>query len=126
MIILDTCALLWLAAGVDRISDGVRRRIDEEAIVAVSAISAFEVGLKYRTGKLVLPVPPGPWWYGATKHHRLDVIPVSDEINLKATELPPVHRDPADRFIIATALVRSAPVVTADERFSRYGVNVIL
>jgi len=43
----------------------------------------------------------------------------------QTTALPYVHRDPADRFIIATALIRNLPVVTTDRRFSQYGVTVI-
>lgn len=126
MILLDTCGLLWLAAGSPQISDTVRRKIDSEAVVSVSAISAFEIGLKYRTGKLKLPTPPGEWWSRVVAHHRLNVIPVDAEIGIRATELPPVHRDPADRFIIATALQHKTPVVTADSRFADYGVEVIL
>jgi PIN domain nuclease of toxin-antitoxin system len=44
---------------------------------------------------------------------------------MKAVDLPPVHKDPCDRFIISTALIRNLPVVTADGRFSDYGVEVI-
>ena len=51
MILLDTCALLWLAEGSPRISEEVRERIDAEPIVSVSAISALEIGLKTRSGK---------------------------------------------------------------------------
>jgi len=43
----------------------------------------------------------------------------------RATELPEVHRDPADRFIIATAILGNLPVVTTDRRFRDYGIQVI-
>ena len=75
MIILDTCALLWLAAGSDRLTVDARKRIDAETIVAVSAISAFEIALKYRDGKLELPLPPRDWWSRVIDHHRVDVSP---------------------------------------------------
>jgi PIN domain nuclease of toxin-antitoxin system len=39
--------------------------------------------------------------------------------------LPPLHRDPADRFIIATATIQRAPVVTTDGRFAEYGVAIL-
>ena len=42
-----------------------------------------------------------------------------------AVELPDIHRDPADRFIIATALIGNIPVVTADRHFAQYGVETL-
>jgi PIN domain nuclease of toxin-antitoxin system len=47
------------------------------------------------------------------------------EICLLASELPPIHKDPCDRFIIAAAIVRGMPIVTTDRRFAEYGVNAL-
>ncbi|MEX2444684.1 MAG: type II toxin-antitoxin system VapC family toxin [Alkalispirochaeta sp.] len=125
MIILDTCAVLWLAAGSEKLSSDARKRIDEETVVAISSISAFEIALKYRDGKLVLSLPPREWWKRVLDHHRLDVLQLEPEVLFTAVNLPPVHRDPADRFIIATAIIHNAAVVTADARFSDYGIAVL-
>jgi PIN domain nuclease of toxin-antitoxin system len=125
VIILDTCALLWLAAGSDRLTADARKRIDAEMIVAVSAISAFEIALKYRDGKLELPLPPPDWWSRVIEHHRLDVLPLEPDTLFTAVGLPPIHKDPADRFIIAAGIIHKAPVATTDERFSDYGVSTI-
>ncbi len=126
VIILDTCGLLWLAAGRPVLSAQTLARLDEEPIVAVSAISAFEIGLKWLTRKLELPVPVREWWDGVVSHHGLQVLPVDASVAFRATELPPIHRDPADRFIIATAQRHGAAVVTSDGRFAGYGVEVLL
>jgi PIN domain nuclease of toxin-antitoxin system len=126
MIILDTCAVLWIAAGADRFSPDTRTVIDSEAVVAVSAISAFEIAVKYRKGKLSLPMPPEEWWDRVIEHHRFDVIDLSPSLAMRATRLPDIHRDPADRFIIAAAVKHSCPVVSADRRFSEYGVHLLL
>ncbi len=99
--------------------------IDGEAVVAVSSISAFEIALKNRQGKLSLPMPPEEWWERFVTHHRIDVIILSPELVMGATRLPNVHKDPADRFIIATALAHRSPVVSADQRFAEYGVTVL-
>ena len=123
VIILDTCALLWLAAGSNRLTVDARKRIDAEKIVAVSAISAFEIALKYRDGKLELPLPPRDWWSRVMDHHRLDVLPLEPETLFTAESLPRLHKDPADRFIIATAFIHKAAVATTDERFADYGVS---
>ncbi len=126
MIIVDTCGLLWLAEGGDRISPEVRNRIDSEPIVSVSSISALEIAMKVRSGKLTLPMPTVEWWERAVAHHRLNVVAPDPEIMIRSAELPPIHRDPADRIIIATALHMKAPVVTSDRRFREYGVETLL
>jgi PIN domain nuclease of toxin-antitoxin system len=126
LIILDTCALLWLAQGGGRLTTETMTRIDEEPVVAVSAITAFEIAVKYEKGKLSLSVPPEEWWHRAIEHHRLEVISLTAQTMIRATRLPAIHSDPADRFIIATAFEKSAPVVTSDPRFSEYGVTVML
>ncbi|MFW5744924.1 MAG: type II toxin-antitoxin system VapC family toxin [Spirochaetota bacterium] len=125
MILLDTCGLLWLASGSGDLSAGVLEQIDSESIVCVSAISALEIGLKVRSGKLELPVPAAEWWHEAVAHHRLDVVAADPAVLIRSTELPPIHRDSADRIIIATALARHAPVVTSDRRFAEYGVETM-
>lgn len=75
--------------------------------------------------KLQLPAPPREWIKEILTHHQIDVIGLDFEICIKATELPSIHKDPCDRFIIATALTRQLPVVSADQRFIKYGVNVL-
>jgi len=123
--LLDTCALLWLAEGAKDLNVAARRQIESSRVVYVSAISAFEIGLKHRAGKLSLPVPPGEWFERITEHHGLSVLPLDWKVCVAATELPPLHKDPCDRFIIATAKLRRLRVVTADPRFRDYGVEVI-
>jgi PIN domain nuclease of toxin-antitoxin system len=44
-------------------------------------------------------------------------------IMLRAANLPDFHKDPADRIIIATALISGMPIVTGDSKFSQYGVR---
>jgi PIN domain nuclease of toxin-antitoxin system len=123
--ILDTCALLWLAQGGGKLSRSAARRIDAAPIVYVSAISGFEIGTKYRQGKLELPAVPADWFKAVLAHHGVDVFPLDLPICIRATELPAVHRDPCDRLIIATAQLHGLPVVTADPVFREYDVEVI-
>jgi len=126
MILLDTCALLWLAQDQKKMSRLTLQKINDAPVVSVSAITGFEIGLKYRAGKLPLPAPPWEWFEGIISHHDISVLDLGIGICIKASELPPIHKDPCDRFIIATALLNSIPIVTADERFADYGVKVLL
>ncbi len=123
--LLDTCALLWLAQGSEKLSREAREQIHSSPTVHISAITGFEIGIKCRAGKLLLPALPAEWLKVVLEHHGISVIPLDLSICITATELPMVHRDPCDRLIIATARVYGWPVVTGDPRFQGYGVPVI-
>jgi PIN domain nuclease of toxin-antitoxin system len=60
-----------------------------------------------------------------TELYGLSAIPPNDDIMLRAANLPDFHKDPADRMIIATALISGMPIVTGDGKFSQYGVKTI-
>ena len=123
--ILDTCALLWVAQGGGRLSAGALQRIDAAPVVYVSAISGFEIGIKVQKGKLHLPVPPADWFATVLAHHHLEVLTLNLDICLRSTTLPPIHSDPCDRMIIAAAQVYHLPVVTTDPLLAQYGIDVI-
>ena len=123
--ILDTCALLWLASGAGRLSPSALKRINEAPAVYVSSISGFEIALKVARGKLELPCAPKEWFKRVIQHHSLSLLPLDLEVCITAAELPPVHSDPCDRFIIATAKLHELTVVTADPRFGEYGIDVV-
>ncbi|NBV25627.1 MAG: type II toxin-antitoxin system VapC family toxin [Proteobacteria bacterium] len=123
--ILDTCALLWLASGDRKLSRATLKKIDAAAAVHVSAISGFEIALKVARGQLTLPLAPQEWFDQVLTHHGLTVLPLALNVCITAAQLPPIHNDPCDRFIIATARLHDLTVVTADEQFAKYGLKVI-
>jgi PIN domain nuclease of toxin-antitoxin system len=123
--ILDTCALLWLAAGGRKLSRAALKEINEAPAVYVSAISGFEITLKTCTGKLELSHPVEEWFGRVAEHHGLTILPLGLDVCIAAAKLPPIHDDPFDRFIIAAAKLNDLTVVTADEQFGKYDVTVI-
>ena len=125
-LLLDTCGLLWLAAGHRRLSAPARRRIDSATLVGVSAITAWELGLKAARGELKLPMEAEQWFEGVVGHHRLQVFDITPRIAFEANRLPWHHRDPADRLILATARLHHMTVVTADDNFAAYGVETLI
>ena len=124
--ILDTCALLWLAQGGGKLSPSALKRIQAEPVVHVCAISGFEIGVKQRKGKLTLPATLETWFAAIIAHHDLSVLPLSVDECIRAAELPQLHNDPCDRIIIAAALRGRHPVVTHDNVFEKYGVKVVM
>lgn len=121
MLLLDTCTLLWLVAGSRRLSAGAVASIREHrGAIFVSAISAFEVGLKHRKGKLELPVEADLWYREALDFHGLVEIAIDGEIAARSTQLPALHADPCDRFLIATAQLHDLTLLTPDGLIAAY------
>ena len=81
--ILDTCALLWLASGDKKLSRAALKEINEAAAVYVSAISGFEIAIKVARRKLKLPHPPQEWLEKAVEHHGLTILPLETSPRLR-------------------------------------------
>jgi len=124
-IILDTCGLIWLVNGGGEISEDTLKLIEKADIVYISAATALEVGCKAAIKKLDLPMDAEKWYSKVLSIHDLVEIPITGKIALASAALPLIHNDPADRIIIATAILKRLPVVTHDSRFSQYSVDVL-
>ena len=124
-VFLDTCALLYLASGSEKLSDHAVKLIDNAKVVFVSPITAWEISLKVIRRQLKLPCDPESWFDTALTNHHLDLYPLSHEVLMKANRLPWHHRDPADRFIIASAVDAGAVLVTTDDKFKEYDIELV-
>ncbi len=128
MILLDTCTLLWLSGEPPRLPAPVIAAIRQAPPGQryVSAISAYEIGVKHARGHLVLPSAPRAFLDASCAARGLSVLPVTKAIAQTATELPWHHRDPADRVILATALDGDLTILTPDPAFRAYpGVSLL-
>ena len=123
--LLDTCALIWLGMGGGNLSADVKRRLTVASSLHYSSISAWEIARLQKEGKVVIPVDIEEFLADLTELYGLSAIPPTDDIMLRAANLPDFHKDPADRIIIATALISGMPIVTGDGKFSQYGVKTI-
>ena len=123
--LLDTCALIWLGMGGGDLSADAKRRITVASSLYYSSISVWEIARLQKEGKIVIPVDAEEFLADLTELYGISAIPLNDEIMLRAANLPDFHKDPADRIIIATALISGMPIVTGDGKFSQYGVKTI-
>ena len=135
MILLDTCTLLWLVSNRAELSAAAVRAIDGSRQVFVSASSAFEIGTKYRRGTLVLAGSPHDWWKAAVERLKIVELSITPAIALASTALPVEivvdgrtlqHRDPGDRFIVATASMHGLTIVTPDPMIAAYPNTSVL
>lgn len=114
MLLLDTHVLLWLMTG-ERFGAESARRIDAAGEAFVSAISFWEVALLHRKGRLRLDDEPAGWRERALDRG-IREISLSGPAAVRSALLPDLHDDPADRWILATALENDAFLITADTR----------
>ena len=124
-LLVDTCAIIWLATGDRKLSKLARGAMCDAELLCFSSISIWEIARLVKAGDLELPVSPARLAELLVEQYEMKELPVSNSISLRASALPEFHKDPADRFIIATALLNDLTVVTGDHRFAEYGVETI-
>lgn len=122
MILFDTHVLVWWASDPRKLSIKAKRTIaKEKGRFFVSSISIWEICLLVKKGRLKLTMDIDRWLEKVESLPQLAFISVDNRIASKSVSLPePLHEDPADRMIIATALHVGASVITSDERIRRY------
>lgn len=119
MILLDTLAWLWWLAAPEQLGEAARSRIAEaEAAgeLAVSAISVWEAAMLVKKGRLQMSVGVRDLVAHCEAMPGFRFVPLQQHIALQSVLLEPMHPDPADRFIVATAKAHHAVLVTKDQR----------
>ena len=118
----DACALIAFFADADLRPDV--RRLMTEADIAVSPITVLEITRKAALGKL-----PASWGESGLsallQQQGFRPLPVTWSDAERANQLPPVHKDPMDRMLIAQALRRDMTIITDDRLFEEYSVKTI-
>ena len=123
-VLLDTCALLALADGDLPAGAAAALRRAPEAYVSV--VSPWEVAIKMAAGKLRLEEAPHLWFRGLAERYDLREAPLDTAVACAAAALPPLHRDPFDRVIVAFAQAQGITVLTSDENIGKYpGVTTL-
>jgi PIN domain nuclease of toxin-antitoxin system len=124
-ILLDTCAVIWLANG--ELSQQTVEIVVHAAMAAgvfVSPISAWEVGLlsrPKRSQSLTFLPDPKTWFARFMTGAGIKEAPFSPDMAIEASWLPgELHGDPGDRLIIATARTLQIPVLTRDSKILGY------
>ena len=121
MILLDTHIWVrWIEPDTDPLPASISRMIDNSDQVVVSAISSWEVAYLAKRSRLILPLPIDAWLQAALDDSGITSLPLTAKIASRAANLTDIHRDPADRFIIATAIETGAMLLTLDGLFKHY------
>ncbi len=121
-ILLDTHMLLWWLGDDPRLSERARAWIINPAnIIFVSAASAWEIVIKQALGKLEMDGDLEQEIRG----QGFQMLPVTFAHTAEVFALPPIHRDPFDRMLVAQAREENLQLLTSDPQILRYPANVI-
>ena len=118
-LLLDTHVWVPLALDAKKFDSKAKRRLEraaDEGSLLLSTISIWEVAMLSDAGRLRLPPTAAEWARSAIQAARVTLVPVDFDIALDAGRQSATHGDPADRIIFATAAVRGATLVTADQK----------
>jgi PIN domain nuclease of toxin-antitoxin system len=125
-LLLDTCAILWLARGDKTLSSNARLALSRrDADGIVSAASCWEVAVKHARGRLPLPVPLGQFFPMVRERYGFKSLPIDEESALHVAKLPRLHADPFDRMLVSQAIVHGLTIVTPDPLVTQYPARTI-
>ena len=125
-LLLDTCTFLWLAADDPRLPLQARTECRSPSnLVYLSALSALEIAIKYRIGRLVLPEPPERFIIRGRERLRIEPLPYDEGDAAHDVLLPSHHRDPFDRGLVSQAIRRGMTIVTPDATIAKYPAPVL-
>jgi PIN domain nuclease of toxin-antitoxin system len=120
-LLLDTHALVWAESASAKLGQTSRSPLDKANALWVSPISTFELARLIAPGRLSLNKPLMAWLDGARGHLGFQDAVFSHAIAAAAYQLPgELHKDPADRILVATAREHGHVLLTADEMLLGY------
>ncbi len=119
--LIDTHVLLWALNGDQRLSASHAKLLDDPSVKFVSAATLWEIAIKARTGKLM--VPDGI--VGILRKASVGVLDVTAEHALHTLNLPLHHRDPFDRLLVAQAQIEELILMSDDQAIALYDVRTV-
>jgi PIN domain nuclease of toxin-antitoxin system len=129
MLLLDTCALLW-TVNRDPLRVDARKAISRAASAGalyLSLVSAWEIGLLVRRGRLELGISAETYIERAFRLPGVRIAALTPEIAVRSSYLPGnLHEDPVDRTLVSTAIIMGLKLITRDQRLLDYGAQGFL
>ena len=120
-LLLDTHVVLWWLADDPGLPDEIKNRLDHEPDVRVSAATLWEIAIKQALGKITAPADLPDWIRGSGFRE----LPIGFAHATAAGHLPPIHKDPFDRMLVAQARCEGLTLVTRDHHCQQYDVPIL-
>ena len=124
-VLIDTHVLLWWLVDDGRLTRRARQILaNGDSEVYFSAASSWEISIKVGLGRLTLPDPPRVFIPAVLREQSIRPLGITHSHALAVAELPPHHRDPFDRMLVAQAQLEKLAIVSGDPLLRRYKVKV--
>lgn len=124
-LLIDAHILIWFLEGNNSLIESRRQIIaDSQNDVFVSIATLWEIAIKISIGRLSLAAPLANV-FKQIGTENFEILPISPEHTLQVSTLPFYHRDPFDRIIIAQAQVENLLIMTDDDEFGNYTIEVL-
>lgn len=119
-LLLDTHLLLWAAGDPDKLSAPARSLLEDLGNRLIfSSASVWETAIKFRLQRPDFSIDPYRLHQGLLANG-YDELPITGEHAVATIKLPPIHKDPFDRMLIAQASVEGLILLTSDAEMGRY------
>ncbi len=123
--LIDTQILLWIFSDPAKLPSQIAQIIKKpQNTLLVSTVSFWEIAIKSSLGKLTLPFPIDDL-ASETASNNISLLHIKVSHTLKVADLPHHHKDPFDRLIISQAIVENLPVISSDDAFSAYEIDLV-
>ena len=124
---LDTHTLLWYSVSPEKLPDEVLRLIrSRDQAIYISSITAWELSIKFRLGKLPQAVSLIEHYHLRLAQYSFKDLSFSSVHALKDRELSHNHKDPFDRALVAQALSEQLAIVSADPQLAAFSEVVVV
>ncbi|NDG70342.1 MAG: type II toxin-antitoxin system VapC family toxin [Proteobacteria bacterium] len=121
MTLLDTHTFVWLVSDQKELSAKAAVAIEKDLdLLFISVVTAWEIALLYKKGRLHLALPPPEFVERAIRQHGVQELPLTREVSMASVSLPDIHNDPFDRILVAEALQHRCRLVTKDAKIPLY------
>jgi PIN domain nuclease of toxin-antitoxin system len=115
-LLLDTHIWRWSLSAPEKLGRRLRTKLSRPGTeLWLSPISVWEILVLAERGRIKLVPDPRRWIAEALSRTPAHEAPLNHEVAMRSREILPAHEDPADRFLVATALIYDLMLVTADE-----------
>ena len=125
-VLLDTRIFLWLQSEPERLGEHLSLVEDSRTELIVSAVSSWEIAIKNGLGRLPLPEPAARYVPERIRVIGAQTLAIEHTHALAVAGLPPLHRDPFDRLLVAQAGLLDLSILTADPEVAQYRAGTLL
>lgn len=123
--LIDTQVMLWQEENPDKLSSKAASLFLSADSLLLSKASVWELVIKFSLGKIKLDKPIAVFINDFLKDYSVELMDISLDDILQIEKLPPIHKDPFDRLIIAQSIVKNIPLISADSLLDQYPIQRI-